>query len=161
MYGLPQAGRVAHTDLVLRLAAAGYHKSDLVPCLFTHADGTQFTLVVDDFGVKYTNKAQAQQLIDALTSAGYEVTAQWAPKKYLGVTVQVDRGRNEVVLSLPGYIQKMLKRYPQYGSSQAKSPGVYIAPVYGQRTQYAEGDATGAPLTPVELTEVQGSPLWT
>jgi hypothetical protein len=155
MYGLPQAGRVAHRDLVSRLASAGYHKNEFIPCLFTHADGTQFTLVVDDFGVKYTDKAQAQRLTDALTSAGYEVTTQWAPKKYLGISITFSQDGREVALSLPGYVEKMLKRFPQYGDRQARSPGVYTAPVYGQPTQYATNDTTGPLLTPAELTNAQ------
>jgi hypothetical protein len=57
MYGLPQAGILANNLLVTRLAPHGDR-----PCTHTHGlwrHGTKpitFTLVVDDFGIKYLGK---------------------------------------------------------------------------------------------------------
>ncbi|EJK49677.1 hypothetical protein THAOC_31417, partial [Thalassiosira oceanica] len=57
MYGLPQAGLLANELLEKRLNKSGYHQSKLVPGLWTHETrNIQFTLVVDDFGVKYTRR---------------------------------------------------------------------------------------------------------
>ena len=56
MYGLPQAGLLANELLEKRLNEAGYRQSKLklVPGLWKHDwRPIQFTLVVDDFGVKY------------------------------------------------------------------------------------------------------------
>ena len=54
MYGLPQAGLLANELLEKRLNAHGYHQSKLVPGLWKHIwRPSQFTLVVDDFGIKY------------------------------------------------------------------------------------------------------------
>ena len=54
MYGLPQAGILAQKLLEERLNAAGYHQSQYTPGLWTHKwRPICFTLVVDDFGVKY------------------------------------------------------------------------------------------------------------
>ena len=51
MYGLPQAGLLAR--LVNHLTKHGYHQTDTT-CLFRHeSNGVSFSLVVDDFGVKY------------------------------------------------------------------------------------------------------------
>ena len=60
MYGLPQAGLLAQEQLIVNLKEHGYYQSKLVPGLWHHQTRPiTFTLVVDDFGVKYTNKKDA------------------------------------------------------------------------------------------------------
>jgi hypothetical protein len=74
MYGLPQAGRIANDQLVAFLQPHGY-----APCPLTHGlcrhhtRNIVFSLVVDDFGVRYTNRADADHLIATLRTA-YEVS---------------------------------------------------------------------------------------
>ena len=64
MYGRPQAGLLAQNRLITHLATHGYHQTDAT-CLFRHeTNGTDFSLVVNDFGVEYSNKLGAQHLID-------------------------------------------------------------------------------------------------
>ncbi|KAL7476278.1 hypothetical protein ACHAW6_002152 [Cyclotella cf. meneghiniana] len=54
MYCLPQAELLSNKLLKHRLNTHGYNQSKLVPGLWTHEwCPIQFTLVVDDFGVKY------------------------------------------------------------------------------------------------------------
>jgi hypothetical protein len=48
---------------------------------------TTFILCVDDFGVKYFSKADAQHLIDAIISADYKLTIDWSGKLYCGLTL--------------------------------------------------------------------------
>ena len=54
MYGLPQAGKLANEQLQAVLAPHGYVPCPITPGLWkdTHSD-LMFTLVVDDFGVRY------------------------------------------------------------------------------------------------------------
>jgi len=55
MYGLPQAGRIANDRLTAFLAPYGYAPVPITPGLWKHASrDVTFSLVVDDFGVKYT-----------------------------------------------------------------------------------------------------------
>ena len=67
MYGLPQAGHLAHNQLVKHLALYGY-----TPAKFTLGQwinkklGITFTLVVDDFGIKYKGMKNLNHLINAL-----------------------------------------------------------------------------------------------
>ena len=82
MYGLPQAGLIAQQLLEERLAKQGYHQSKIVPGLWTHETrDIFFTLVVDDFAVKYTKKEDAQHLIDAIQK-DYTMTVDWDATKY-------------------------------------------------------------------------------
>ena len=57
IYGLPQAGILANKLLRERLHPHGYYKVPHTPGLWKHiARPISFTLVVDDFGIKYVGK---------------------------------------------------------------------------------------------------------
>ena len=63
MYGLPQAGLIANELLEKRLNKHGYWQSKLVPGLWKHnTRPIKFTLVVDDFGVKYVREEHNHHL---------------------------------------------------------------------------------------------------
>ena len=67
LYGLEESGRIAHEDMVDHLASFGYHESKLTKGLFMHeTKDISFTLVVDDFGIKWTKEEDLNQLIAAL-----------------------------------------------------------------------------------------------
>ena len=57
IYGLPQAGKIAHDELKKHLATFGYAPCQLTPELWKHNKRPiSFLLVVDDFAVKYIGK---------------------------------------------------------------------------------------------------------
>ena len=63
MYGLSQSRFLANALLEKRLNKRCYYQSNLVPGLWKHDwRPIQFTLVVDDFGVKYVGKEHALHL---------------------------------------------------------------------------------------------------
>ena len=67
IYGLPQAGRLAHEKLCRLLKKHDYHVCPNSPCLFAHAtSGVKFTLVVDDFAIKYGDKVAVEHLFAAI-----------------------------------------------------------------------------------------------
>ena len=67
MYGLPQAGRIAHDSLVKHLETYGYHPSRNPPGLWTHnSRPINFTLVVNYSGVKDSGKEHSLHLEEAL-----------------------------------------------------------------------------------------------
>ena len=108
MYGLPQAGKFAQDRLCTHLAAFGYVQNDSVPCPFNHiSNGVTFTLVVDDFGVKYHSSEAAEHLIACLRVL-YKVKVDWTGSKYLGITIAFDSIERTVSLSMPGYVTKLL-----------------------------------------------------
>jgi hypothetical protein len=58
VWGLPQAGILANKRLHRKLAPFGYYESTNTPGLWRHKSRPlTFTLVVDDFGVKFVDKA--------------------------------------------------------------------------------------------------------
>ena len=67
MYGMKQAGRIAKDRLKQHLKASGYVPCRYTPGLFTHTSRKiSFTVCVDNFGVKYTDKAYTQHLLTCL-----------------------------------------------------------------------------------------------
>ena len=67
IYGLPQVGQLYYIALIKHLQPHGYNHTGFTPGLFKHAtQDIMFSLVVDDFGLKYTAKNGALNLIDTL-----------------------------------------------------------------------------------------------
>jgi hypothetical protein len=71
MYGLPQAGLLAQELLEQRLNKHSYHQSNQTPGLWTHKWGPiQFSLVVDNFGIKYKTGSPETSTSDLVRSHG-------------------------------------------------------------------------------------------
>ena len=147
MYGLPQAGLLANELLEKRLNKHGYHQSKLVPGLWKHEwRPIQFTLVVDDFGVKYVGKEHALHLQQTLEHH-YKVTKDWSGARYIGITLDWDYDNRKVHLSMPGYVKKALKQF-----QHVKRPKPQHAPypsariIYGAKKQYATQASQAPPL---------------
>lgn len=67
MYGLPQAGIIANQLLTRRLAPHGYEQCRHTPGLWQHQwRPILFSLVVDDFEIKYMGKHRANHLLNAI-----------------------------------------------------------------------------------------------
>lgn len=85
MYGLKQAGRIAYDALVKHLAKYSYVPSNTTQGLWTHVTRPiQFILVVDDFGVKYTNEEDVHHLIAALKDK-YNISIDWEGSLYCDI----------------------------------------------------------------------------
>jgi hypothetical protein len=77
MYGLPQAGIIAQQLLEKYLKVHGYHQSTITPGLWKHdTRPISFSLVVDDFGVKYVGEKNAQHLLDTVRKY-YKCSCKW------------------------------------------------------------------------------------
>ena len=111
MYGLPQAGLIANELLEKRLATHGYQQNKLVPGLWIHDwRPIQFTLTVNDFGVKYVGREHAEHLMAALEE-NYTITHDWKGTLYVGITLDWDYKNGQVHLSMPGYVREALLRF--------------------------------------------------
>ena len=70
MYRLPHTSLIANKLLKKRPNTHGYHQSKLAPGLWKHKwRPIWFTLVVDNFGVKYVGKEHALHLKSVLESS--------------------------------------------------------------------------------------------
>jgi hypothetical protein len=155
MCGLKQLGLFANQMLQTRLAHFGYYPARHTHVLSMHkARPVAFSLVVDDFAVKYVGKQHADHLRNALLKS-YELTTDWAEKGYSGVTLKWDYKNRTCGISMPGYVSNVLikfqhdvPKHPQH------TPSRYVTPVYGAKTQYATKDET-PPLTAKQCLTIQ------
>jgi hypothetical protein len=135
MYGLPQAGILANKLLKKRLAKHGYYEVEHTPGLWTHISRPiQFTLVVDDFGIKYVGKQHADHLLNALKEH-YTIDIDWEGKLYCGITLTWDYKNKHVDISMPGYIKKLLQRFQQELRKAQHSPFYCPPKKYGKDAQ--------------------------
>jgi hypothetical protein len=110
-YGLPQAGILANKLLKKRLSEHGYFELPHTPGLFSHVSRPiQFTLVVDDFGIKYTGQEHLEHLMTALRK-NYDVSLDEKGELYCGITLEWNYEQGFVDISMPGYVKKQLTRY--------------------------------------------------
>jgi hypothetical protein len=110
MYGLKQAGLLANQLLQTRLAPFGYYPARHTPGLWLHKTRpTSFSLMVDDFAVKYVGKHHAELLRNALLRT-YELTTDWTVV-YSGMTLKWDYGNRTCDISMPGYVSNVLSKF--------------------------------------------------
>ena len=146
-YGLPQAGLLVEELLKKRLEKHGYKQSKLIPGFWTHKwRPIQFSLVVDDFRVKYQGEEHAKYLMNALKE-NYEISEDWEGEMYIGLTFDWDYDEGEVHISMPGYVAKALKQFQHEKPKRRQdSPCPWTPPKYGAKVQYTEGDDESPPL---------------
>ena len=138
MYGLPQAGLIAQELLEKRLNKDGYYQDKYVPGLWHHEwRPIKFTLVVDDFGVKYVGKEHAEHLLGVIQKH-YKCSKEWDGKRYIGITLDWDYDRRKVHLSMPGYVKTAITELGhQPPERRQDQPHRHVPPNYGAKTQYA------------------------
>ena len=90
-----------------------------------------FTLVVDDFGVKLTNKQDAEYLVEALKDL-YPITVDWIGNKYLGLILTWDYTLHHVDISMPGYVSAALLNFST-SRKRHDAPHYWIPSTYGAK----------------------------
>ena len=151
MYGLPQSGRIANDRLIALLKPHGYAPVPITPGLWKHDTlPITFTLVVDDFAVKYTDRKHAEHLMNSLKE-NYSVSEDWAGTKYCGIQLDWDYDQRTCDLSMPGYIDRAIQRFQHPSPARPQhAPHEWQKPNYGAKTQYAQTEDTSDPLDATE-----------
>ena len=111
MHGLPQAGILAHKELQQHLEPFGYTPCKVTPGLWKHvSNGVTFTLVVDDFLIKYKKKEDIHHLLNALRKK-YEISTDYTASKYCGITLEWNWKTQTCDLSIPEYLEHALETF--------------------------------------------------
>jgi hypothetical protein len=111
MYGLPQAGILTNELLQRNLAKYGYRPTTHTRGLWTHdTHPISFSLVVDNFGVKYVGRKHAEHLMTCIKKY-YNISSDWNGTAYCGLTLDWDYKKCTVDLSIPGYIKGAIHKY--------------------------------------------------
>jgi hypothetical protein len=111
IWGLPQAGILANKRLHQKLAPFGYHESvNTLGLWMNESRPITFTLVVDNFGVKFVNEDDVDHFISSIKKT-YTLTKDWTGNLYYGIMLEWDYVGQMVDISMPGYIKKKLQKY--------------------------------------------------
>ena len=150
MYGLKQAAILAYDQLKDHLAPHGYYPIPNTVGMWRHQSRPiQFCLSVDDFGIKYTNKADVEHLLTSLQTK-YTMTVDWTGKNYCGLTLDWQYQNKHVDVSLPGYIGKLLHRLAHNRPLRpVHAPHKWNKPIFGRHVQRGTPTDT-SPLLPQE-----------
>ena len=105
MYGLPEVEILFNNRLQKHLREHGYVVISHNPGLFRHVTRpVSFTLVVDDFGIKYVNKCDWDHLLYVL-KLKYDITSYISGSLYCNLNLVWDYNKRNVVLSIPNYVK--------------------------------------------------------
>jgi hypothetical protein len=139
---------------VERLDEAGYKKT-MVEGYFKHETrDISFTLVVDDFLIKYVKDEDLEHLNAAIRKY-YTFKVDTEAKQYVGINLKWDYAKRTVRLSMDGYVKQALLEFEHAAPSVPyHAPSRYIPPNYGARVQFAKVDTT-QPLGKKEITYIQ------
>jgi hypothetical protein len=147
---------LANDKLVKHLAKYDYAPTKHTPGLFTHATRpVAFSLVVDDFGIKYVGQEHAQHLVNAIRDL-YTATTDWTGNLYCGISLAWDYTARTVDLSMPNYIKKALAAFQATAPTRKEhAPHAWNKPNYGAHTQLTAEEDTSEPLNAAGLTRLQ------
>jgi hypothetical protein len=156
MYGLPQAGILANELLQRNLAKDGYRPTQHTHGLWKHdTRPISFSLVVDDFGVKYVGREHAEHLMECIKN-NYNISSNWKGSPYCGLTLEWDYKNHTVDLSMPVYIKAALHKYQHAAPTRPEhAPHTWNPPVYGAKTQYVENETTNPALSAKDVNKLQ------
>ena len=102
MYRLTEAGILANKIIKKRLSNNGYYECQFTPGLYRHVwRPIMFSLVVDDFGVKFQGIQHAKHVKKALDKY-YKVAVYWKGRLFFGITLDWSYKMRNVDLSVPG-----------------------------------------------------------
>jgi hypothetical protein len=128
----------------------------LLPSLWTHhTRPVQFSLVVNDFCIKYTGRQHADRLLHSLWKL-YTVTEDSTGSLFSGLTIEWHYANKFVDISMPKYIPSMLHKFqhtkPRH---QQDAPHSWVTPTYGAKVQYAATDDNSPLLSSQDINQIQ------
>ena len=128
-----------HMDIMKWLITRGLWKHISCPI--------HFSLVVDDFGVKYVGEDNARDLIDILKE-DFNILEDWKEGLYCGINLKWDYDNRTVDISMPGCIQKQLQGCKHQHPSKPQYVPYPTAPhKYGATSQETTPHDTAPPDT--------------
>lgn len=123
----------------------------------------RFSLVVDNCGVKYTNKKYVDHLLNALKQH-YEMSEDWEGKLYCGITLKWYYNKRLLYISMPGYVSIQLTKYKHNRPTKPVDTPLIPKPrTYGKESQKTNPPDTTSLTTESEkkiIQQVVGSFLY-
>ena len=105
-----------------------------------------FTLVVDDFGIKFKGDEHSTHLKKTLEQ-WYGVTVDWTGSKYVGISLRWDYKQRTLETSVPGFVNKALTKYQHPKPAKPQHAPAKADPIqYGSKTQQSKPEDTSPQL---------------
>jgi len=112
-------------------------------------------LVVDDFGIKYVGKENAEHLLATLREH-YTISVDWTGGTYLRLKLNWDYEKGTVDLSKPEYIKKALQHFQHVPPTRPQhAPHAWIPPQYGVKVQMTAPINTSPNLDKAQVKRLQ------
>ena len=154
--GLKQADRISNGRITNHLQNYGYAPCPSTPALWRHNTlPIIFTIVFDNFSVKYTGKHNADHLMNALCAL-YTITVKQTGSLYCWLNLTCDYARGHVNISMPDYIKQALHKFkhpmapkPEDAHHKCKQP------VYGAKQQLSNVEDDIPVLPPLDITHIK------
>lgn len=142
VWGLPRASILTNKQLHTCLTLHSYYECKNTPSQWKHTSlPITFTLVIDDFGVKYKRNEDVDHLIAAIKLKYTKLSKDWTGYLYRGIKLTWDYDARTLDISIPNYILKKLQCY-----KHASPTCPQHCPYYPQPKQY--GSTVNCPIAP-------------
>eukprot|EP00804_Cyclotella_cryptica_P028768 CCRYP_018720-RA/>CCRYP_018720-RA protein AED:0.37 eAED:0.37 QI:0/0/0/1/0/0.25/4/0/1148 len=157
VYGLKQAGKLANDLLTQRLEMHGYYQCATTPGLWRHKwRPVLFVLIVDDFGIQYSDRRHAEHLLQALQQH-YTVTTDWTGTKFAGIDIKWDYNKRTCRLTMDTYISALLLKYDHPRPRKPQhAPHKHREIIYGAKEQLLPDNDTSPPIDAAGIKRIQG-----
>ena len=117
----------------------------------------QFTLVVDDFGVKHTRREDADHLLRVLEKEFTAVSTDWDCALYRGITLEWTYKEIWIDISMSGYIKKVLQKYLHESPTKPQhSPYIFAPKKYGKDAHDPLPPDKSSPVSKEKMKRIQG-----
>ena len=108
IYGLREVSYIANIELKRILGLEAYLLSKFTPGISEHKTrDITFLLVVDDFGVRYTNREDVEHLLKTIQDR-YPIKEDQDPTFYLGLTLEFYYDERTCNMLMPGYVKQAI-----------------------------------------------------
>ena len=132
MPGLKQSGCITNNWLKAQLVHFGFAPVPRTPALWKHTTKPIiFSLFIDNFGVKYIGKENADHIIQALQKL-YTISIDWTGSLFYGLTIAWDYAARTCDISIPNYLQTSLRKFQHPAPKRPQhAPHSWSKPNYG------------------------------
>eukprot|EP00804_Cyclotella_cryptica_P029516 CCRYP_011300-RG/>CCRYP_011300-RG protein AED:0.04 eAED:0.04 QI:0/-1/0/1/-1/1/1/0/346 len=115
-----------------------------------------FVLIVDDFGIQYSDRRHAEHLLQALQQH-YTVTTDWTGTKFAGIDIKWDYNKRTCRLTMDTYISALLLKYDHPRPRKPQhAPHKHCKIIYGAKEQLLPDNDTSPPLDAAGIKCIQG-----
>ena len=136
MYGILIAGKTANNLLKKQITKADYHPYQFTAGLLKHVwRPVTFTLLVNDFGVKFVGKHHVQHLQRTLKKHN-DINVDWTGEKYVNISLKWDYEKRTLDTSVPSFFKNKLYRFQHPTPVRLQHAPAKAAPInYGLKVQ--------------------------